>query len=76
MGTQKNRLNEMVLLRPKTYAKIWIRKYLQIYAEIFCLSKSVVNKIQSSIHSRTLYHYSVFIVRINKLMLDISCEFC
>ena len=42
VGTQKNRLNEMVLLSTQNIcSKLWIRKYLQIYAEFFCLSKPV-----------------------------------
>ena len=39
MGTQKNRLDETVLLSTQTYAKIIGKKYLQFYAEKFCLSK-------------------------------------
>ena len=38
VGTQKNRLNETVLL---STPKIWVRKYLQFYAQKFCLSKPV-----------------------------------
>ena len=40
MGTQKNRLNEMVLLSTENIcSKLWVRKYLQFYSENFCLSK-------------------------------------
>ena len=42
MGTQKNHLNEMVLLSTENICqKLWVRKYLQFYAENFCLSKPV-----------------------------------
>ena len=35
MYTQKNRLNETVLLSTQNiYLKLWVRKYLQFYAEI------------------------------------------
>ena len=37
---KKNRLNETVLLSNKNIClKVWVRKYLQFYAEHFCLSK-------------------------------------
>ena len=40
MGTQKNRLNETVLLSTQHIGlKVWVRKYLHFYAEKFCLSK-------------------------------------
>ena len=40
MGTQKNRLNETVRLSSQNIClKLWVRKYLQVYAEIFCLFK-------------------------------------
>ena len=40
VGTQKNRLNETVLLSTQNIClKLWVRKYLQFYAEFFCLSK-------------------------------------
>ena len=43
MGTQKNRLNEMVLLSTQNIClNVWVRKYLKFYAENFCLSKPVV----------------------------------
>ena len=43
MGTQKNRLNETVLLSTQNICfKLWVRKYLQFYAEKFCLSKPVL----------------------------------
>ena len=42
MVTQKNRLNKTVLLSTQTFAKkLWVRKYLQFYAEKFCLSEPV-----------------------------------
>ena len=42
VGTQKNRLNETVLLSTQNIcSKLWIKKYLQFYAENFCLSKPV-----------------------------------
>ena len=42
MGTQKNRLDETVFLSPdKLCYKLWVSKYLQFYAEIFCLSKPI-----------------------------------
>ena len=40
MGTQKNRLNETVLLSTQNICSSWwIRKYLNFYAQKFCLSK-------------------------------------
>ena len=45
MGTQKNRLNERVLLRTQNIClKLWVGKYLQVHAEIFCLSKPMPTK--------------------------------
>ena len=42
VGTQKNRLNQTVLLSTLNICqKLWVRKYLQFYAENFCLSKPV-----------------------------------
>ena len=42
VGTQKNCLNEIVLLSTQNIClKVWVRKYLQFYAELFCLSKPV-----------------------------------
>ena len=38
LDIQKNPLNE----HPKHSQKIWVRKYLQFYAENFCLSKHVI----------------------------------
>ena len=43
MGTQKNPLNERVLLRIQNIRKkLWVRKYLKFYAENVCLSKHVI----------------------------------
>ena len=43
MGTQKNRLIETVLLSTQNIClKLWVRKYLQLYAENFSLSKPVI----------------------------------
>ena len=40
MGTQKNRLNETVLLSTRNICqKLWVRKCLQFNGDIFCLSK-------------------------------------
>ena len=40
MGTQKNRLDETVLLSTQNICpKIWVRIYLQFYAVNFCLPK-------------------------------------
>ena len=37
LGAQKNRFNETVLLSTQNlYSKWWERKYLELYAEIFC----------------------------------------
>ena len=42
VGTQKNRLNETVLLSTQNICyKLWVRKYLQFYAEFFFSSKPV-----------------------------------
>ena len=42
MGTQKNRLNETVLLSTQNICyNRWVRKYLQFYTENFCLSKPI-----------------------------------
>ena len=41
--TQKNRLNETVLLSTKNICwKLWVRKYLQFFAENFCIPKPEV----------------------------------
>ena len=54
MGTQKDRLNETVLLSTQNIVKIdRVRKYLQFYAENFCLSKPVIKAIQMK--KSTLY---------------------
>ena len=40
MGTQKNRLNETVLLSTQNICQIWwVRKYLHFYTQKLCLSK-------------------------------------
>ena len=44
MGTQKNSLHETALLRTQNiYLKLWVRKYLQFYADNFCLSNRDAN---------------------------------
>ena len=50
MGTQKNHLNETVLLSTQNICyKSWVGKYLQCYAEFFGLSKPVsVQLVQAS----------------------------
>ena len=48
MGTQKNHLNEMVLLSTQNICyKLWIRKYSQFYSKNFCLSIPVVTTRES-----------------------------
>ena len=43
VGTQKNRLNETVLLSTQNIcSNWWIRKYLQFYAQKICLSKPMI----------------------------------
>ena len=43
MGTQKNRLDETVHLSTQNICeKMWVRKYLQFYAEKMCLSKHMI----------------------------------
>ena len=50
MGTQKNHLNEAVLLSTQNICqKLWVRKYLQFYAENFCLSKPVSPHVQTDL---------------------------
>ena len=42
VGTQKNRLDETVLLSTQNICKkLWVRKYLHFYAEKNCLSKPI-----------------------------------
>ena len=42
VGTQKNHLNETVLLSTQNISfNWWVRKYLQFYTQKFCLSKPV-----------------------------------
>ena len=49
MGTQKNRLNETVLLSTQNIClKLWVRKYLQFYAEFFCLSTEYFSYVYGS----------------------------
>ena len=46
VGTQKNRLNETVLFTTQSiYLKLLVRKYIQFYAENFCLSKPMIKGI-------------------------------
>ena len=43
VGTQKNRLNETVLLRTQNICYNWrARRYLQFYLKNFCLSKPMI----------------------------------
>ena len=52
MGTQKNRLNETVLLSTQNICLLLlVRKYLQFNAEFFCLSKPVTLLIRATPHS-------------------------
>ena len=70
VGTQKNHLNETVLLSTQNIClKIWVRKYLQFYAEKFCLSKPmytvnlcafVVTRLQNQVFSRQCPHASLY----------------
>ena len=47
VGTQMNRLNEMVLLSTHNIClNGWVRKYLHFYGPKFCLSKPVKSQIQ------------------------------
>ena len=56
MGTQKNRLNEMVLLSTQNICKkIWVRKYLLFYAENFCLSKPMYIEILHPKHLQKIW---------------------
>ena len=42
MGTQKNCLNETILLGTQNICKkLWVKEYKKIYTEHFCLSKPV-----------------------------------
>ena len=51
VGTQKNRLNETVLLSNHNICyNEWVRKYLQFYAENFCLFKPVVKENIEPVH--------------------------
>ena len=52
MGTQKNHLNETVLLGPKHMLKIMGKKIFKFYSEMFCLSKPVA---QDSINTGTTF---------------------
>ena len=47
-GTQKNHLNEMVLLAPKTNVekKQWVRKYSQFYSQNFCITWPMIFRIK------------------------------
>ena len=70
VGTQKNCPNETVLLSTQNIcSKWWIRKYLQFYAQKFCLSKpmdlistqSYSHNAHSSVWSRECFHHiSIF----------------
>ena len=43
VGTQKNHLNEMVLLSTQNiYLDCWVRKQLQFYSQKFCLTGPMV----------------------------------
>ena len=61
MGALKNRLNETVLLSTQNIClELWVRKYLQFYAEIVCLSKPVVIVLALSFHLSVLQSSSLF----------------
>ena len=66
VGSQKNHLNEIILLSTQNICLIrWVRNYLQYYALIFCLFKPMI-----------MGHVN-FIVLINICMLgNISCFCC
>ena len=50
MGTQKNRLDETILLSTQNIClKLKVRKYLKFYTEIFCLFKPVATVLGTSI---------------------------
>ena len=55
MGSQKNRLNETVLLRTQNIClKLWVRKYLQYIADFFVyLNQWVTFKVPSYSSLRT-----------------------
>ena len=60
MGTQKNCLNETVLLSTKNIClKLWVRKYLQFYAENFVSSKLVKTASMNNLCSRILNTFSL-----------------
>ena len=51
MGTEKNRLNKTVLLSTQNiYYELWLRKYLQFYADFFCLSKPMIYEVKINFH--------------------------
>ena len=51
VGAQKNRLNETVLIETVLLStqnicfNLWVRKYLQLYIELICLSKPVTERV-------------------------------
>ena len=78
VGTQKNRLNETVLLSTQnTCLTLWVRKYSQFYAKIFVyLNLSIHYAIEKQCHSGSLSHliqsYAI-IKRVQPLYKILDC---
>ena len=69
VGTQKNQLDEMVLLSTQNICKkLWVRKFLQIYAENFCLSKPTTGHILH--HLKLSAVFSTFTHTRSRLILE------
>ena len=78
MGTQKNRLNETVLLSTQNICyKLWVRIYLQFYAGIFCLSKPVhTSYLLYSLCSKILNNFLFLFFRSSLIQVYAVCLGC
>ena len=73
VGTQKNRLDDTILLSNQNiYLNWWVRNYLQFYTHMFCLSKPMV----LAWHICLLYFSSEMISHVSFPFLTVWWEEC
>ena len=78
MGTQKNRLNETVLLSSQnTCSNRWVRKYLQFYAKNVSLSRPMILTSRSCrIYMICLWHWLLLLLLLLPLLLLVYRLLC